>query len=76
MKPTSISIIKSEEIPLLDEFIDEYGLKDITYGDAELTLVYRDALIYEVELQNDADFKPLLDALRQVPEELYIALNG
>ena len=56
--------------------LEEQGFNDVSYGDAEYTLVYAETLIDELENRDDMTLEPLIEELRAVPENVFVALRG
>ena len=54
----------------------EDGFSKVSYGDAQYTLVYAEALISELEAKDDSSLKPLIDELKDIPSNIYVALEG
>lgn len=48
----------------------------VSYGDAEMTLVYPSDLVSELQDREDDTLIPLIQELSSIPDGIFVALNG
>lgn len=74
MKVLELKVVRFNTLKNADLFDGTFD--SVSYGDAAFTLVGSAVLIAELEEQDDESLAPLIKELSQIPEGVYVALDG